>query len=114
MTRKYTKLKQYSKLIEEYHVQGKTQREIAEKLDVTKKQIKWYFTRKHIRERKTAMGIVPRPKGRPLKEYIVTGQDKSQMIVAQKYVIARKDYQIHSLKKRIEMLENFAQLTGRK
>jgi len=114
MTRKYTKLKQYSKLIEELHMQGKTQREIAEKLEVTKKQIGWYFTRKHIRKRKTAMGIVPRPKGRPPKEHIVTEQDRSQMIAAQKYVIARKDYQIHSLQKRIEMLENFAQLTGRK
>jgi len=85
MTRKYTKLKQYSKLIEELHMQGKTQREIAEKLEVTKKQVEWYFTRKHIREQKTAMGIVPRPKGRPPKEHIVTEQDKSLMIAAQKY-----------------------------
>ncbi|MGX8700918.1 hypothetical protein [Caproiciproducens sp.] len=95
-------------------MQGKTKKEIAEKLGVTKKQIKWYFTRKYIHERKTAMGIVPRLKGRPPKNHILTEQDKNQMIAAQKYVMGRKDYRIHSLEKRIEMLENYAQLTGRK
>lgn len=114
MSRKYTKLKQNSKLIEKLHEEGKTHREIADRLGVTKNQIKWYFTREHIQKRKAAMGVVPRAKGRPPKDYIITEQDKDRIIAAQKYAITRKDYRIDSLEKRIEMLENFVQLVGRK
>lgn len=114
MSRKYTHIKEYSKTIEALHKQGKTHREVAEKLGMDQLQIKKYFARKHAAERKKAAGILPQHKGRPSKEYVVTEKDKDQIIAQQKYIINRKDYQIHSLERRIEMLEDFAELIGKK
>ena len=68
MTRGYRHMKEYEKEIIELRAQGKTRREISEKLGVSIKQIEGFITRYNRRQEKLAAGIVIRKKGRPAKD----------------------------------------------
>ena len=63
--RKYTHIEEYEPVILQMREEGKTRREIAEHLGLTKEQIKGWINRYNRRQRKLAAGIVTKPKGRP-------------------------------------------------
>ena len=63
--RKYTHVKELEPVILQMRREGKTLREIAGNLGMTKRQVEQWVTRYNRRQRRLAAGIVPRPKGRP-------------------------------------------------
>ena len=63
--RKYTHVEEYEPVIPQMREEGKTRREIAEHLGLTKRQVEQWVTRYNRRQRKLAAGIVTKPKGRP-------------------------------------------------
>ena len=68
MSRKYTKIEQYKNQILSMKKEGKTQREIAERLGVEKEQIKEWFHRYRRKQSKIEAGLKIRPQGRPRKD----------------------------------------------
>ena len=65
--RKYTHVEEYEPVILQMRKEGKTRREIAEHLGLTKQQIKGWIKRYNRKQEKIAAGIPPKPKGRPRK-----------------------------------------------
>ena len=63
--RKYTHVEELEPVILQMREEGKTRREIAEHLGMTKRQVEQWVTRYNRRQRKLAAGIVTKPKGRP-------------------------------------------------
>ena len=94
MAREYRHIKEYEKEIIELWNQGKTLREIAERLGFTHKQVQELKTRYNRNQRKLEAGIGIKRKGRPPKEYVVSEQDK---VAELKYILARKDAKIKAL-----------------
>ena len=111
MPRSYRHIKEYEREILELKEQGYTKREIGEKFGFTKDQIHNFFCRHNVNQRKLAAGVVLKRKGRPPKDYAVSGQDK---IAELKYILARKDAKIKSLEMENELMRDFLSLTGRK
>lgn len=111
MPRSYRHMQDYEKEIMELREQGLTGRQIQEKFGFSKKQYKNFITRYNRRQDKIAAGIALKRKGRPPKEYIVSEQDK---VAELKYILARKDAKIKSLKMENELMRDFLSLTERK
>lgn len=111
MARSYRRIQQYGKEIMELKEQGLTQREIGERLEFTKKQVKEFFHREHRKERKIAAGIVSKKRGRPPKDDKYTETDKINEL---KYIIDRKNAKIKSLEMENELMRDFLSLTERK
>lgn len=111
MPREYRHLQQYEKELCELKKQGKTYREIAETLGFTQIQVKKFFERQRIKERKLEAGIAIKSKGRPPKDYVVSEQDK---VTELRYILARKDAKIKSLEMENELMRDFLSLTERK
>ena len=111
MSRSYRHISQYEKEILNLREKGLTYREIGEKLGFTKNQIKGFFKRLHIKERKIEAGIALKKKGRPPKDYAVTEQDK---VAELRYILARKEAKIKSLEMENELMRDFLSLTERK
>ena len=111
MPRSYRHIKGYEKEIYELKEKGLTNREIAEKLGFTIKQIKNLITRHNETQRKLASGIFTKRKGRPSKDYAVSEKNK---IAELKYIIARKDAKIKWLEMENELKRDFLSLTERK
>ncbi len=111
MPREYRHIQQYEKELLKLKELGLTHKEIAEKLGLTKDNVKKFFERKRIKERKLAAGIAIKRKGRPPKDYVVTEQDK---VAELKYILARKDSKIKSLEMENELMRDFLSLTERK
>ena len=65
--RKYTHVEEYEPVILQMRKEGKTLREIAEYVGLTKAQIKGWIKRYNRKQEKIAAGIPPKPKGRPRK-----------------------------------------------
>ena len=86
MPRKYVKIDEYGKEILELKCEGKTNREIAQKLGVDRKCIRNWVFRFNRQQRKLAAGIKLRPKGRPRKD----AQPRD--------VVAEQAYEINRLK----------------
>ncbi len=63
--RKFTHVGRYESEILQMREEGKTRREIAEHLGMTKEQIKNWINRYNRKQRNLAAGIIPKPKGRP-------------------------------------------------
>ena len=63
--RKYTHVEEYGPVILQMREEGKTLREIAGHLGMTKRQVEQWVTRYNRRQRKLATGIITKPKGRP-------------------------------------------------
>ena len=76
MPREYKHIQEYEKEIIELWNQGKTLREIGEKLGFTYKQVQEFKTRYNRKQQKLAAGITIHRKGRPPNDYTVTEQDK--------------------------------------
>ena len=100
--RNYTHIKLIESEIISMREAGKSRREIAEQFGLEKDQIKWWVNRYNRKKKKLEAGIVPRPKGRPLKD----AQPRD--------VVAEQAYEINRLKMENKLLRDFLQLTGRK
>lgn len=111
MPREYRHIQEYEKEINRLKTEGKTHRQIAEQLGFKKKQISKFFERQNLKQRKIEAGIAIRRKGRPPKDYVVSEQDK---VAELKYILARKEAKIKSLKMENELMRDFLSLTERK
>ncbi len=111
MPRSYRHIKDYEYEIEELRKEGYTSREIGNKLGFSYKQMRNYFYRKNVTDRKIQAGISLKRKGRPPKEYVVTEQDKVSEL---RYILARKEAKIKRLEMENELMRDFLSLTERK
>lgn len=60
-------MQEFESTIIEMRKAGKTRQEIADQLGLKKEQIKGWIKRYNSRQAKMAVGIMPKPKGRPSK-----------------------------------------------
>ena len=111
MSRGYRHIQEYEKEIMELRAQGKTRREICERLGFSMSQIKNFINRYNRRQEKIAAGIVIKKKGRPAKDSVVTEEDR---LAELRYKLARKDARIKQLEMENELMRDFLSLTGRK
>ena len=100
MARKYTHMKLLEAQIQEMRQQGKTKREIAEHLGLSKEQVKNWISRHNQAQRRLKNGIMPRRRRRSPKGYKPTEQEK--------------DNEIKRLKMENELLRDFLRLAGRR
>ena len=111
MSREYRHIEMYEKEIIELWEQGKTLREIGEQLGFTHKQVQEFKTRYNRKQKKIALGIAIKKKGRPAKDSVVTEEDK---LADLRYTLARKDARIKQLEMENELMRDFLSLTERK
>lgn len=111
MPRGYKHIQNYEKEILELRAQGKTRKEIGEKFGFSRKQIENFITRYNRRQDKIAAGLVMHKKGRPLKDSVVTEEDK---LADLRYKLARKDARIKQLEMENELMRDFLSLKERK
>lgn len=111
MSREYHHMLQLEKELLELKSLGLTHREIAEKLGFTQIQVKRFFERQRIKERKISSGTILKRKGRPPKDYDITKTDKVSEL---KYILARKDAKIKALEMENELMRDFLSITERK
>ena len=111
MPREYRHIKDYERDIEELRKEGYSGREIGIKFGFSYKQMRNYFYRHNVEQRKIAAGIAIKRKGRPPKDYVVSEQDK---VAELKYILDRKDAKIKSLEMENELMRDFLSLTERK
>ena len=111
MPREYRHIEMYEKEIIQLWEQGKTLREIGEQLGFTHKQVQEFKTRYNRKQKKIALGIAIKKKGRPSKDSVVTEEDK---LADLRYKLARKDARIKQLEMENELMRDFLSLTERK
>ena len=111
MPREYRHIELYEKEIMQLWEQGKTLREISEQLGFSYKQVREFKTRYNRKQKKIALGIAIKKKGRPAKDSIVTEEDK---LADLRYKLARKDAKIKQLEMENELMRDFLSLTERK
>ena len=102
MSRKYVKIDEHGKEILELKQEGKTNREIAQKLGVDRKCIRNWVTRFNRQQQKLAAGIKLRPRGRPRKD------------TQPRDIVAEQAYEINRLKMENELLRDFMRSMERK
>ena len=101
--RKYTHVQVLLPEIKAMLAEGKTQREVAESYGFHDKQVvKGLLARERRKERKLAAGILPRPKGLPMKD------------AAPRNIVAEQAYEIQRLQMENKLLRDFLHFTGRK
>lgn len=100
MARKYTKVQEAAFVVFERKAGGETNREIAESLGLTLKQVKQLITRENRRKAKLLAGKTIRPRGRPRKA--VRNED------------AKREQEVKELRMTVELLRNFLLEAGRK
>lgn len=100
MIRKYTHIKGIEKEVFGLKEERYTNKEIAERFNVTLKQIKNLINRHNREQRKIEAGIIPKPKGRPRKRPLTLDEEK--------------DKEIARLRMENELLRDFLHLAGRK
>ena len=111
MPREYRHIELYEKEIIQLLEEGKTLREISEQLGFTYKQVREFKTRYNRKQKKIALGIAIKKKGRPVKDSIVTKEDK---LADLRYKLARKDSRIKQLEMENELMRDFLSLTEKK
>ena len=111
MPREYRHIELYEKEIIQLWEQGKTLREISEQLGFSYKQVREFKTRYNKKQKKIALGIAIKKKGRPAKDSVVTEEDK---LADLRYKLARKDARIKQLEMENELMRDFLSLTERK
>ena len=111
MPREYRHIELYEKEIIQLWEQGKTLREISEQLGFSYKQVREFKTRYNKKQKKIALGIAIKKKGRPAKDSSVTEEDK---LADLRYKLARKDARIKQLEMENELMRDFLSLTERK
>ena len=98
--RTYTHVKGLESVIISMREAGLTRQEIADELGLTKIQIKSWVNRYNQRNKKLAVGIMPKPKGRPRKD----GQPPRQDV----------QRELERLRMENKLLRDFLQSTERK
>ena len=98
--RSYTHVKELESIIISMRETGLTRQEIADELGLTKIQIKSWINRYNQRNKRLAVGIMPKPKGRPRKD----GQPPKQDL----------QKEIDRLRMENKLLRDFLQFTERK
>ena len=111
MPREYRHIGLYEKEIIQLWEQGKTLREISEQFGFSHKQVREFKTRYNRKQKKIALGIEIKKRGRPAKNSIVTEEDK---LADLRYKLARKDARIKQLEMENELMRDFLSLTERK
>ena len=111
MPRSYRNISMYEKEILELISQGKSLREIGDKLGFSYEQMHNFKSRYNAKQRKIAAGIAIRKKGRPAKDSVVTEEDK---IAVLRYKLDRKDARIKQLEMENELMRDFLSLIERK
>ena len=111
MPREYSHLQKHEKEILKLKEKGLTRKEIGDKIGFTSDQIHNFISRYNRNHRKLAAGIVLKRKGRPVKDYVVSGQENVSEL---RYILARKNATIKSLEMENELLRDFLSLTERK
>ena len=111
MSREYGKIKEYELEIKRLREEGYSGKQIAEKLGFSHKQIRNYYYRNNVEQRKVKAGIVPKRRGRPSKDYVVSEDAK---VAELRYILARKEAKIKSLEMQNELMRDFLSLTERK
>ena len=100
--RKYTHVQELEGEILAMRKEGATRQEIADRLGLSKSQIKNWINRYNRKQAKLEAGIVPRLKGRPRKD-AVPGD-----------VVREQAYEIERLRMENKLLRDFLRSTGRK
>ena len=115
MPRNYRHVQDYEKEILELIKQGKTLREIGNKLGFTYKQMRDFKTRYNKKQRMIEAGKVIRKKGRPCKKEgeIPPSIQKLDKLAQMRYVMANKDRYIKRLEMEIKLMQDFLSLTER-
>ena len=98
--RTYTHVKRLENVIISMREAGLTRQEIADELGLTKIQIKSWVNRYNQRNKKLAVGIMPKPKGRPRKDGQTPRQDVQK--------------ELERLRMENKLLRDFLQSTERK
>ena len=98
--RTYTHIKGLENVIISMREAGLTRQEIADELGLTKIQIKSWVNRYNQRNKKLAVGIMPKPKGRPRKDGQTPRQDVQK--------------ELERLRMENKLLRDFLQSTERK
>ena len=111
MSREYSHIQKYEKEILKLKEKGLTRKEIGDKLGFTSDQIHNFISRYNRNHRKLSAGIVLKRKGRPVKDYVVSGQENVSEL---RYILARKNATIKSLEMENELLRDFLSLSERK
>ena len=104
-------MKEYEKEILKLKKEGKTNREICEKFGFEMKQLKNFINRYNAKQRKMAAVVAPKKKGRPSKKYVISERDK---VCELRYILARKEKQIKTLKMENELMRDFLSFIERK
>ena len=97
--RKYTQIKAVEGLILSMRQDGMTLQEIADELGLSLKQMKNWSYRHNCEKRNTLKGIMPKRKGRPIKD----GQPPKQDV----------EKELERLRKENKLLRDFLQSTER-
>ncbi len=116
MPRSYRHIQEYEKEILEMRAQRKSRKEICEKFGFSLKQLKDFITRYNRHQKKLAVGIAIKPKGRPQKdgtELPPSVQQLSRLSQLQ-YELSSKERYIKRLEMENELMRDFLSLTERK
>lgn len=100
--RKSTHIQELEEEILSMRQKGATRQEIADRLGLSKSQIKNWINRYNRKQVKLKAGISPRPKGRPRKSD------------AHRDIVAERAYEIRHLRMENGLLRDFLQSTERK
>ena len=100
--RKYTHIQALEGEILAMWKEGATRQEMADRLGLSKSQIKNWINRYNRKQAKMEAGIVPRPNGRPRKD------------AAPRDAVREQAYEIERLRMENRLLRDFLQFTGRK
>ncbi len=116
MPRSYLHIKEYEKEIMDMRNQGKSGKEICEKLGFTRKQLTDFITRYNRKQKKLASGISIKPKGRPRKDGTELPPSIQQLskLTQLQYELAMKERHIKRLEMENELMRDFLTLTERK
>lgn len=98
--RKWTNIKAVEFEIQAMRAAGRTRKEIADELGLTKIQIKNWVSRYNRAQAEQAAGLPIKRRGRPRKKALVTE--------------AEYQFEINRLKRENELLRDFLQLAGRR
>jgi transposase len=98
--RKYVQIKQVEDQIQLMRAEGMTNREIADHFGLNLKQVKNWVNRHNRLQNNLAIGITPKPKGRPRKDGLSPRQNEKK--------------EIERLRMENKLLRDFLQFTGRK
>ncbi len=116
MRRSYRHISDYENEILEMRKQGKTRKEIREKLGFSLKQVKDFITRYNRKQKNLAAGISVKPKGRPRKDGSELPPSVQQLskVTQLQYELAMKKRHINRLEMENELMRDFLSLTERK